>query len=109
MWIYAMVRSKNVKASYPLEITEYVVANKINEKQAFKSWFKDVLRAQDRTILRVERRGAYTNAMVQGGSNKKYWRTTIKFGIGVQKYYRTRWRSIIKQGLTYGRRLLGRI
>jgi len=35
---------KELKASFPIELAEYVVANKIVEEPAFAWWVKDVLR-----------------------------------------------------------------
>ena len=61
---------KEIKDSYPLEIAEYAVANRIQEEPAFKWWVGDVLRARNRIIGKVKSR---------------YWRTTHKFGIRVPK------------------------
>ena len=38
---------KDMKASYPLELAEYVVTNKVNQDREFNCWVKDVLRARD--------------------------------------------------------------
>ena len=61
---------KEIKDSYPLEIAEYAVANRIQEEPAFKWWVGDVLHARNRIIGKVKSR---------------YWRTTHKFGIRVPK------------------------
>ena len=61
---------KDLKASNPVELYEYAVANNIEEEPAFKWWVKDTLRKRDRIISKVK---------------AKYWRTTHKFGIEVPK------------------------
>ena len=61
---------KDLKASNPVELAEYAVANNIEEEPAFKWWVKDTLRKRDRIISKVK---------------AKYWRTTHKFGIEVPK------------------------
>ena len=43
------------------------------------------MRTQDPIISRMERCGVYAAATGQGGANKKYCRTTHKFGIEVPK------------------------
>ena len=61
---------KDLKASNPVELAEYAVANNIDDEPAFKWWAKDTLRKRDRIISKVK---------------TKYWRTTHKFGIEVPK------------------------
>ena len=61
---------KGLKTSKPVEISEYEVANNIEDEPAFKWWLKDVLRKQDQIISNVQ---------------AKHWRTTHKFGIHVPK------------------------
>ena len=55
-----------LKASNPVEVAEYAVANQIVEEPAFAWWVKDVLRCRNRIISKVKSR---------------YWKTTHKFGI----------------------------
>jgi hypothetical protein len=55
-----------LKASNPVEVAEYAVANKIVEEPAFAWWVKDVFRRRNRIISKVKSR---------------YWKTTHKFGI----------------------------
>jgi hypothetical protein len=55
-----------LKASNPVEVAEYTVANKIVEEPAFAWCVKDVLRHRNRIISKVKSR---------------YWKTTPKFGI----------------------------
>ena len=55
-----------LKASNPVEVSEYAVANHIVEEPAFAWWVKDVLRRRNRIISKVKSR---------------YWKTTHKFGI----------------------------
>ena len=52
--------------SNPVEVAEYVVANKTVEEPAFAWWVKEVLRRCNRIISKLKSR---------------YWRTTHKFGI----------------------------
>ena len=80
-WLYL----RDMKASYPLDIAEYVVANNINEEPEFNWWVEDALRKRYQVTSRMEWCGVYAPDMGQGGSNKKYWCTTHKFGIEVPK------------------------
>ncbi|KAG7370061.1 reverse transcriptase RNA-dependent DNA polymerase [Nitzschia inconspicua] len=57
---------KDIKASNPLEVAEYVVANRLVEEPAFKWWVPHVLRKHNQIISKVE---------------SKYWKQTPKFGI----------------------------
>ena len=57
---------KDLKASNPVELAEYAVANDISDEPAFNWWVKDTLRKRDRIISKVK---------------AKYWRTSHKFGI----------------------------
>ena len=61
-----------MKASYPVELAEYVVTNSINYEPAFNWWIKDTLGTQDRIISRMERCSVYVTATGRGGSKKKY-------------------------------------
>ena len=72
---------KYLKMFYPLQLAEYTVANKINEKPAFNWWFKDTFCTRYRISSRMKRHGVYEDATGQGEAKKKYWRTTHKFGI----------------------------
>ena len=56
---------KDLKASNPVELAEYAVANKLVNEPAFAWWSKDVLRRRNRIISKVKSR---------------YWKTTHKFG-----------------------------
>ena len=60
------VKLKDLKASNPVELAEYAVANRIAEEPAFKWWVSSTLRKRNRIIAKVK---------------KKYWRTTHKFGV----------------------------
>ena len=57
---------KDMKESYPVQLAEYAVANKIAEEPAFAWWIRSVLRKRDRIIAKVKSR---------------YWRRTHKYGI----------------------------
>jgi hypothetical protein len=51
---------KDLKDSYPVQIAEYAVANKIKNEPAFNWWVHTVLRKRNRIVAKV----------------KRYWRTT---------------------------------
>jgi hypothetical protein len=59
------VKLKDLKASNPVELAEYAVANRIAEEPAFKWWVSNTLHKRNRIISKVK---------------KKYWRTMHKFG-----------------------------
>ena len=58
---------KDLKESFPIEVAEYAVANKIANEPAFKWWVDDTLRKQHRIINKIK--------------SAKYWKRTHKFGI----------------------------
>jgi hypothetical protein len=60
---------KDLKDSYPIQIAEYAMANKIANEPAFNWWVHTVLRKRNRIVAKV----------------KRYWRTTHKFGIRLPK------------------------
>ena len=57
---------KDLKKSNPIELAEYVLSRKIQDKPAFRWLVKDVIRKRDNFIGKVKSR---------------YWKTTHKFGI----------------------------
>jgi hypothetical protein len=59
------VKLKDLKASNPVELAEYAVANQIAEELAFKWWVSNTLRKQNRIISKV---------------TKKYWLMMHKCG-----------------------------
>ena len=61
---------KELKASNPVELAEYAVANRIEDEPAFNWWVSHTLRKQNRIISKVKSR---------------YWRTTHKFGVKLPK------------------------
>ena len=61
---------KEVKASYPVELAEYAVANKIADMPTYRWWVPETLRIRNRIISKAK---------------TKYWRTTHKFGIKLPK------------------------
>ena len=61
---------KEAKASSPVTLSEYIIANNIEDEPDFKGWVKYVLRKRDQIISEVK---------------SKYWRTTHKFAIQVPK------------------------
>jgi hypothetical protein len=60
----------DLKASNPVEVAEYTVANHLVEEPAFKWWVPHVIRRRNRIISKVKSR---------------YWKTTHKFGIRLPK------------------------
>ena len=63
-------RLVDIKDSYPVQLAEYAVANKINHEPAFKWWVEKILKRKKRMINKVK---------------SKYWRNTHKFGIEIPK------------------------
>ena len=61
---------KDLKASNPIELAEYAVANDISDEPAFNWWVTETLRKRDRIVSKIK---------------AKYWRTSHKFGIKVPK------------------------
>jgi hypothetical protein len=61
---------KDMKDSFPMEVAEYVMVNKILEEPAFAWWAKHVLCKRDRIIKKVKSR---------------YWYRTHKYGILLSK------------------------
>ncbi len=59
---------KDLKDSNPVELAEYAVANKIDHEPAFAWWVPFTLRKRNRIVSKMQ---------------KKYWRTSHKFGIEV--------------------------
>ena len=60
---------KDIKDSYPVQIAEYAMANKIVNEPAFNWWVYTVLRKRNIIVAKV----------------KRYWRQTHKFGIRLPK------------------------
>jgi hypothetical protein len=56
----------DLKESYPVQVAEYAVNNKIASKPAFAWWVPHVLKKCDRIIKKVQ---------------KHYWKKTHKYGI----------------------------
>jgi len=57
---------KDLKESYPIQVAEYAVANKIADEPAFRWWIKHVLKKRDRMISKVK---------------THYWKKMVKYGI----------------------------
>ncbi|KAL7557788.1 hypothetical protein ACA910_013065 [Epithemia clementina (nom. ined.)] len=62
---------KDLKASNPIEVAEYAVANKISDQPAFRWWVKATLRKRKQIVSKVRK--------------STYHRTTHKFGIQLPK------------------------
>ncbi|GFH50498.1 hypothetical protein CTEN210_06974 [Chaetoceros tenuissimus] len=67
------VKLSALQESYPVQLAEYAVANRIDHEPAFNWWVKHTLCKRDRIISKVK---------------SKYWRTTHKFGIRIPKTVR---------------------
>ena len=61
---------KYLKASNPVELSEYALSNYIEDEPAFKFWVKGVLRKRDQIVSKVK---------------TKCCETTHKYGIRVPK------------------------
>ena len=59
-----------MKASSPVEVAEYAVANQLMEEPVFKWWVSHVIKQWNQIISKVK---------------LQYWKTTHKFGIGLPK------------------------
>ena len=62
---------KMMKDSYPVQVAEYAVANKIDHEPAFAWWVKTVLKKRDRIVAK--------------NKSTRYWRKSHKFGIELPK------------------------
>jgi hypothetical protein len=61
---------KDLKESYPVQVVEYAVVNKIADQPAFAWWVKHILQKQERIIQNVKTR---------------YWKHTQKYGVELPK------------------------
>jgi hypothetical protein len=61
---------KDLKESYPVQVAEYAVVNKIAEQPAFAWWVPYVLRKRERIIQKVK---------------SWYWKRTPKYGVELPK------------------------
>ena len=61
---------KDIKESYPVQVSEYAVASKISMEPAFAWWVPKVLKKRNRIIAKLK---------------SKYWLRTHKFGIRIPK------------------------
>jgi hypothetical protein len=82
-----------LKASNPVEVAEYAVANHLIEEPAFAWWTKDVLRRRNRIISKVKSR---------------YWKTTHKFGIRLPHSVQQALQIDEETGTDYWRRAIER-
>ena len=64
---------KDVKESYPVQLTEYAIDNCYSDEPDFAWWFKLVMKRRNRILSNVK---------------SKYWERTHKYGIRVPKYFR---------------------
>ena len=76
------VALKDLKVSNPIELAEYAVANKIDRDPAFAWWVSFVLRKRNCVISKIQ---------------KKYWRTTHKFGLEVPHSVNVHMKSMQRQ------------
>ena len=64
------VELKDLKESYPIELAEYAVRNKLDDEPAFAWWVKYTLKKRNRIISKVK---------------SKYWQRSHKYGIRIPK------------------------
>jgi hypothetical protein len=79
---------KDLKASNPVELAEYALANNLADEPAFKWWVPHTIRVRDRIVSKVK---------------SKYWRTTHKFGIRIPKTVEEAFRIDEETGTTFWR------
>ena len=77
---------KDIKASNPVELAEYSIANNIEDEHSFKWWVNDVLFKQYRIVSKVR---------------AKYWITTHKSGIQVPKTIDQTYKTHQQAGTTF--------
>ena len=61
---------KDVKDSYPIQLAEYALENRLDNKAVFAWWVPFVLKKRDRVISKIK---------------SKYWQRTHKYGIRIPK------------------------
>ena len=81
-------RMADIKESYPIQLAEYAISNKIDHEPAFKWWVEKTLKRKKRMINKVK---------------SKYWRNTHKFGIEIPNRLTKPTRLIVKRGRHIGR------
>jgi hypothetical protein len=64
------VAIKDMKNSYPVQVVDYAIANRINDEPAFAWWVPTVFKKRERILAKVK---------------AKYWQRTHKFGIRIPK------------------------
>ena len=64
------VKLKDMKQSYPVQVAEYAIANRIDDEPAFAWWVSHVIKKRLRVIAKLK---------------SKYWQRTHKFGIRIPK------------------------
>jgi hypothetical protein len=64
------VALKDMKNSYPVQVADYAVVNRIDDQPAFAWWVPDVFKKRQRILSKVK---------------TKYWQRTHKFGIRLPK------------------------
>jgi hypothetical protein len=83
---------KDLKESFPIEVAEYAVANKLSDEPAFKWWVEDTLRKRNRIIKKVK--------------SAKYWKRTHKFGIRLPHSVEEALRFDAETGTDYWRKAI---
>ena len=64
------VALKDMKQSYPIQVAEYAIANRIDDEPAFAWWVPHIIKKRLRVIAKLK---------------SKYWQRTHKFGIRIPK------------------------
>jgi hypothetical protein len=80
------IKLKDMKESYPVQVADYAVGNKLVTEPAFAWWVPHTLRKRDRIISKVK---------------SKYWTRTHKYGIRLPKTIAEAMRFDEEDGTTY--------
>ena len=61
---------KDIKDSYPVQLAEFAIQNKLQDEPAFAWWVKYAIKKKNRIIAKIK---------------SKYWEKTHKYGIRIPK------------------------
>ena len=78
---------KDLKESFPIELAEYAMSNKLLDEPAFAWWARTVLRGRNRIVAKV----------------KKYWKRSHKYGIPLPKHVNEALKFDQETGTTFWR------
>ena len=60
------IKLKDIKDSYPVQVAEYAVTNRIAAEPAFNWWVQDILRKRNRIVSKVKTKYWKNDAQVRG-------------------------------------------